>query len=49
MAKVNELMVISSDLMSVRLEVSMVVKSLIMSLINAFSSILPLAIECFPL
>jgi len=47
MAKVNELMAILSDSMSVRLEVSMVVKSLITSLMNAFSSVLPLAIEHF--
>ena len=46
-AKVNESMVILSDSTSVRLEVSMVIKSLIISLMNAFSSTLPLAIKHF--
>ena len=46
-AKANKLTVISSNLMSIILEMSMVVKFLIMSLMNIFSSILLLAIEYF--
>lgn len=47
MAVVNESMAFSSDLKSVRMEMLMVVISLIMSLMNTFSSALLLVIEGF--
>ena len=46
-ALANELMVFSSDSILVRKKVSIIVIFLIMSLINIFSSILPLMIEHF--